>query len=245
MNLGTVWIVASKDLKSVRRKKSIFIGLIVFPLLLAILFPAVLLYVGRNTPEIPTDYLANLLNSFSFFFVVAAGVLPTAIASYSIVGEKMEKSLEPLLATPTTDSQILLGKSLAAFLPPLLTIYASSVLYMLLIDYVTYPRFSYLYYPNWSIVIILFFVIPFAQVLSIELSVIVSSRVNDIRSANQLAGLMFGPFMVIYVASEIGIIMLNDTNLVIIAAVLALVDLVLFYFSTALFRREEILTKWK
>jgi ABC-2 type transport system permease protein len=245
MNLSAAWIIASKDLKSVRRKKSIFIGLILFPLLLALLFPGVLLYVGRNNAAIPADSLSNLLNAFSFFFVIAAGVLPTAIASYSIVGEKMEKSLEPLLATPTTDSEILLGKSLAAFLPPLIAIYASSVLYMVLIDYVTYPQLAYPYYPNLSIAIILFLVIPFAEVLSIELSVIASSKVNDIRSANQLGGLMFLPFMIIYVASEIGLIVLNDTNLLIIAGALALVDAALFFFSTATFHREEILTKWK
>ena len=45
----------------------------------------------------------DLLDSFSFFFVIIATIIPTAISSYSIVGEKVEKSLEPLLATPATD----------------------------------------------------------------------------------------------------------------------------------------------
>ena len=51
-----------------------------------------------------------------FIFIILAAIIPTVIGSYSIVGEKIEK-LETLLATPTTDSEILLGKTLAAFLP--------------------------------------------------------------------------------------------------------------------------------
>jgi len=41
------------------------------------------------------------------------------------------------------------------------------------------------------------------------------------------------------------LISLGTNNLLIIAVALALVDLVLFRISTATFRREEILTKWK
>ncbi|HEX7482341.1 MAG TPA: ABC transporter permease [Candidatus Bathyarchaeia archaeon] len=247
MNLGTAWIVALKDLKSIRRKKSILFGIIFFPLLLAFLFPLVIIFVGRNgSGGIPVEVLPGLLNAFSFFFVIAAATLPTAIASYSIVGEKVEKSLEPLLATPTTDGEILLGKSIAAFLPPLLATYAGAAIYMSLIDYLTYSKLSYLYYPfNWSIGIILLLVIPLSEILSIEISVIASSKASDVRSANQLGGLMFIPFMIIYLASELGVIALNDSNLLIIAAAVLLVGVALFYFSTATFRREEILTKWK
>jgi ABC-2 type transport system permease protein len=245
MNLATAWVVASKDLKSVKRKKSILLGIIFFPLLLALLFPAVLVFEERNSSGgIPADFLPGLLDAFSFFFVIAAATLPTAIASYSIVGEKVEKSLEPLLATPTTDGEILLGKSIAAFLPPIIAAYASSALYMALIDYLVYPKIGF-YYPNWHIAIILFLVIPLTEILSIESSVIASSRASDVRAANQLGGLMFIPFMIIYLASEIGLLTLNNTNLLLISGALVLADVALFFLSTATFRREEILTKWK
>lgn len=245
MDLINAWTIAAKDLKSIRRKKSLLYGIIFFPLLLAFLFPAVVVFAGRDSGGIPADALPEVLNAFSFFFVIAAGVLPSAIAAYSIVGEKVEKSLEPLLATPTTDGEILLGKSIAAFLPPVMATYACSVIYMVLIDYLTYSKIGYLYYPNLSIGIILLIVVPLAEILSIELSVIASSRVSDVRAANQIGGLMFIPFMIIYLASEIGVLTLNDTNLLIISGAILLVDIALFYFSIATFRREEILTKWK
>jgi hypothetical protein len=77
------------------------------------------------------------------------------------------------------------------------------------------------------------------------MNVIASSRVSDVRTASQLGALMFIPFVGIYVAGEIGIITLDTNTLLIIAAIMAALVLVLFYISTATFRREEILTKWK
>ena len=59
----------------------------------------------------------SVANTGSTYFVIIPVVLPSIMGSYSIVGEKIEKSLEPLLATPTTDGELLLGKSLATFLP--------------------------------------------------------------------------------------------------------------------------------
>jgi ABC-2 type transport system permease protein len=75
--------------------------------------------------------------------------------------------------------------------------------------------------------------------------VIVSSKVSDVRTASQLGGLMFMPFIGIYVASEIGVLVLNTTNLLYIAGIMAVLVVVCFRISTATFRREEILTKWK
>jgi ABC-type Na+ efflux pump permease subunit len=245
MNLGTAWVVASKDLKSIRRKKSIMYSLVFFPLLLAFMFPFVVAYAGRGSGGIPAVALPPLLNSFSFFYVIAASILPSAIASYSIVGEKVEKSLEPLLATPTTDSELLLGKSIAAFLPPIIAIYASAAVYMGLMDYLTYPKLGYFYYPNWDIIVLLFLVIPLAQIMSIQVSVLASSKVNDVRAANQISGLMFIPFLIIYLAGEIGIFTIDTTTILIISVAILLVDVILFRLSTATFRREEILTKWK
>jgi ABC-2 type transport system permease protein len=244
MNLRTSWIIAAKDLKIFRRKKNIILSTILLPLLLGIVYPLVFM-LGKQRGEIPAARIPGVVDAFSTFFVICAATLPTAIASYSIVGEKVEKSLEPLLATPTTDGEILLGKSIAAFLPPALAIYTGATIYMVLTDMVTYGQLSYLYFPNWSIAVTLLIFIPLAAILSIEGNVIASSRVNDVRTASQIGGLMLFPFLALFLAAQIGAITLNTQNLLIISAVLLIVDVALFYVSTATFRREEILTKWK
>jgi ABC-2 type transport system permease protein len=246
MNLQASWAIATKEFKIFRRKKTIIYGTILFPLLLAILFPLVVVYAGgKSAGGIPPDALPPLMNAFSFFYVIAAGILPNAIATYAIVGEKVEKSLEPLLATPTTDGEVLLGKGIAAFIPPMIATWVGASIYMVLMDRVTFGKLSYLYYPNLSIGIVLLVLAPLAAILSIEISVLASSRVSDVRAANSIGGLMFIPFMIIYLASEIGVIYLNNSNLLIISGAFLVVDVALSYFSVATFHREEILTKWK
>jgi len=205
----------------------------------------VLEYAGRKAGGLSAAQLPALLNSFSFFLVIGAAFVPLGIASYSIVGEKVEKSLEPLLATPLTDGEILLGKTISAIVPTLVAMYAAAAVFMVGMDEVAFSKLGYYYFPNWTIATLLLILMPVAVVLSVEFSVIVSSRVNDVRSASSFGILMFFPFLAIYLASEIGIITLDVNNLLIISGILLAVDVILFFVSTATFRREEILTKWK
>jgi ABC-2 type transport system permease protein len=245
MDLQNVWTVATKDFSIFIKKKSMMYSVILFPLLVSIGLPLVIHYAGMRSGGIPVAALSPLLNAFSFFFIIGAAVLHTAIASYSLVGEKVEKSLEPLLATPVTDSEILLGKSLAAFLPPMAAIYACNVLFMVLIDRLTFSELGYLYFPNWNMAVVLLAVTPLACILSVEVNIIVSARANDVRTAQQFGGIIVLPFAGLYVAGEIGLISLETNNLLVISAVLFLIDVLLFFVSRSTFRREEILTKWK
>lgn len=98
---------------------------------------------------------------------------------------------------------------------------------------------------NWSIGVILLILIPIAITLSVEFSAIVSSKVNDVRSANSCGILMLLPLGGIYLAGEIGLISLDTINLLIISGILSAIDVSLFFVSTATFHREEIFKKWK
>ena len=227
-----------------RRKKSILAYIIGIPLILSVLFSLVV----KNSIVSPSGIVADYdvgLQSLTYFFVVFAAILPASIAAYSIVGEKVEKSLEPLLAAPVTDSEILLGKSLAAFAPPILATWAGAAIFMVSADVQTHDLLGFYYFPNWNAAIMLALLAPLAAIMSIELAVIASSRVSDVRGATQIAGLMFVPFMIIFIAAVDGTLTFSLSNLLIISAVILVIDTVLFFFSTSTFHREEILTKWK
>jgi ABC-type Na+ efflux pump permease subunit len=184
------------------------------------------------------------MNAFSFFFVIRASVIPTLLASYSLVGEKVERSLEPLLAAPITDSELLLGKGIGAFIPSIGSLYIGSIVFMALSDLFTHSTLGYYYFPNWTIGILLLILMPLMSVLSVEWSVIVSARATDPRAA-QLQGILIGiPLYIIYVATEVGAIKLNTTTIWIISGAAFIADIILFFLSTRTFQREEILTKW-
>ena len=237
------WKIARKELKVISRKRSILIYTVGLPLLISIAFTIVLS--GQITNGIPNT-LSIGAESIIYVFVVLATVLPSTIAAYSIVGEKVEKTLEPLLATPMTDGEILLGKSIAAFIPPILSAWVGAVIFMAAADYLLLNAgLGYYYFPNWNAGVMLLLLAPLAAVLSIEVAVIASSRVTDVRGANQIAGLMFIPFVVVFFAGAEGIFAFSIVNLLIFAGVVAAVDVALSFLSRATFNREEILTKWK
>jgi hypothetical protein len=86
---------------------------------------------------------------------------------------------------------------------------------------------------------------PVAIVMSVLFAVIVSSKVNDVRSANSFGVFILFPLIGTYFLSETSIITLDVNTLLIISGIILAVDVALFYVSTKTFRREEILTKWK
>jgi len=244
MNFDTSWTIASKDFAVFRQKRSIIVSLVAFPLGIALGLPAVIgLVVSRDHASYAA--LGPLIDSFAFFFVVETVVLSTNLASYSIVGEKVEKSLEPLLATPVTDSEILLGKTLAAFLPTMGATFLGAGVFMGAIDALSRPQLGYFYYPNWSIAVFLLLVAPLACLFSVEVNVLISAQVSDVRAAQQFGGLLVLPFAGLYVLGEIQVITLDAPTLLLLSAILIIIDVVLFFLSRATFRREEILTRWK
>jgi ABC-2 type transport system permease protein len=248
MRLSLAWIIAGKELSIFRKKKSIFYSVIIFPLFVSIVLPYLIHFILIQSGEITPDILAGLLtiiNAFAFFFIIGAATLPTAIASYSIVGEKQEQSLEPLLATPATDGEILLGKSIGALLPPLVAIWVGAVVFMGLMDYYLFGLLGYLYFPNAVMGVIMLLLVPLSAITAVEMSVIVSARVNDVRTAQQLGSLIVIPFALIYVLGEINAFPLTVPYLLILAVVLMVVDVGLYYLAVATFQREEILTRWK
>jgi ABC-type Na+ efflux pump permease subunit len=242
VRLAKSWIIAAKDFKTLRKKKNIIYTLFFIPFLIAVLIPAVISHDAHKSPA----ELVVFLPAFLFYFVILAAYLATPIASYTIVGEKVEKSLEPLLATPTTDSEILLGKGMAAFFPPLAPLLAGSALFMLLMDLTTKNELGYYYFPDSNTALVLLLLVPLALLMSVQVNVVISSRVTDVRASLQLGGLAVVPFIGLYVCGELDLINLGEaSNLLIIAAALLVVDVLLFFVSRATFRREEILTKWK
>ena len=245
MDLQNSWAIATKDFKIFRKKPTVIYASLALPVVIGIVFPLILNYsLHRAAHPLDAAGVESLMDAFSIWFLIGAAIIPTAIASYSLVGEKVQKSLEPLLATPMTDEEILLGKIISALLVPLVAIYAGAVLFMALMDNFTHSLLGFNYYPNWYVGAILLCT-PLVSLLSVELNVIISSRLNDVRSAQQIGSLLILPFIGLYLASEIGIFPFTNTNLLILAGALFVIDVFLFFAARATFQREEILTGWK
>ena len=185
-----------------------------------------------------------MLNLYTLMFMILPVAIPVTIAAYSIVGEKTSRSLEPLLATPISTGELLVGKMIAACVPAVAVtwlaflVYAASAWFM-----VRDGVFAEAMKPMWWLAI--FFVSPLLTLLAVTVAVMVSSRVTDPRVAEQLSALVILPLILLVVGQSVGLILINEEIIVLIGVIVAVADAILVYLSVKLFQREAILTRWK
>ena len=190
-------------------------------------------------------YLILIIDSLLMFFVLIPAIIPTVIASYSFVGEKLNKSLEPLLATPTSDTELLMGKTLAIFIPSVMITWISLLPAVIIVDLVTYPILGYYILPNMIWLLGVFFVAPLFCILSVLVNVIISARVSDVRTSQQIGSIVVLPAIAFFIVALAGIVVLNEVYMLLFGTAILAIDLFVFYIALRVFQREEILVKWK
>jgi len=199
------------------------------------------------TKKKPSDIqmvLPMMLNMILMVFIIVPATLPTIIATYSIVGEKNNRSLEPLLATPTTDGELLAGKILSSFIPSMASTVLAFGIGVVLLNIVLTPLLGYIPLPTPIWILSILLLAPTACFMSILACVIISSKVSDVRAAQQVGGFVVMPVVVLMLGVISGFIFLSPFMIFIIAGVYIVIDLGLFYFARAIFNREGILVKW-
>ncbi|MDI6768877.1 MAG: ABC transporter permease subunit [Anaerolineales bacterium] len=186
-----------------------------------------------------------MVSQFMMMFMIVPVAIPVTIAAYSIVGEKTTRSLEPLLATPITTIELLVGKCLAAVIPAVLATYAAFGLFALgsWLLVANKMLLSALLDARWLIAI--FIVGPLLALMSVAFALMVSSRVSDPRVAEQVSMVIIVPVLVGLFGQMAGLFVLNKQVISSVAVVMLALDALLVYLATRVFQRESILTRWK
>ena len=185
-----------------------------------------------------------MVTQYLFLFLVVPASIPVTIASYSIVGEKEAKSLEPLLATPIRTWELLLAKSLAAAIPGAVLSWVIFGLFVLGVRLISSDVvFAVVTNPVWLIANLV--VSPLLATLSVLAGVIASSRMNDPRAVQQLVAFLVVPIVLIGVAQSTGLFLVNAAMISLGALLVLLIDVGLLFLAVRLFQRETILTRWR
>ena len=197
--------------------------------------------------DMPTGecFQVYLVSQFMVMFMLIPLTIPATIASYSVVGEKTTRSLEPLLATPITTIELLLGKGLAAMIPAVVATYGAFGLFALgAWIIIPVPRvFMAMMDARWLLAV--FLVGPLMAFMAVTFSMMVSSRVNDPRVAEQLSMIVILPVMAFFLGQMAGFFFINRALVLVVALVTAILDAILAYAAVQTFQRETILTRWK
>jgi ABC-2 type transport system permease protein len=256
--------IIDKEWAEVFKNKLVLFTVAFLPLLLTAL-PLITLYAMQNLPpeelisgSTPDAFFGDLciglsevdctqvylLNIFTLMFMILPVMIPVTIAAYSIVGEKTTRSLEPLLATPITTAELIIGKAAAAVIPAIVVTWISFGIYLFGARLMTNATiFAQLIAPMWLLAV--FLVGPLLAVLAVCTAMMISSRVTDPRTAEQLSGAVVLPIILLIMGQSFGIFLLSSELVLVTAVVLLFLDAFLIYLTIKLFRRETILTRWK
>lgn len=232
-------VLLRKEWRESMRNKMVLLGVIILPVILV--GTSVFMITSAQDGD-PMEQII-LFNTALMYFLLLPAIIPLAIAVYSIVGEKEQTTLEPLLATPISDVELFLGKALASVIPALIVNWISFGAFLLLIrTFVGTVPFQLLT-PTWLASI--FGLAPLLALFSVGVTMIVSSRASDARAAYQFSSFAILPGLIpliIYSTQNT----LVDLNLILLeGALLVLVDVGVLFFAIKLFKREQILTRWK
>ena len=107
-----------KELREYRHNGNIIVAMVIFPLIFLIQpLLTVLTQAASASSGLAHEHVL-------LYMLAIPALVPAALASYSVVGERQQGTLEPVLATPIRREEFLLGKALAAFVPSLAISYA-------------------------------------------------------------------------------------------------------------------------
>lgn len=188
--------------------------------------------------------MASIAEQYLYYFLMIPCMLPLVIATTSIIGEKEQKSLEPLLATPVSTEELFLGKSLAAILMPILITWCSYGLTSVIISFfVPHEVLLIFIRPAWILAMLL--LCPLIGWLSVLTGMIISSRVNDYRVAQQIGGLIVLPIVGLSIFDLLGKLYFSVTQVIMMSLTILAVSIIVLLIAVELFDRETILTRWK
>ena len=263
--MNKTWIIVRKDWAEVFKNRFVLFTVAFLPLILTAL-PLIILYATRSTSDLggfssadmPAGFAAlcremsggecvqyYIVSQFMLLFMLIPMAIPVTIASYSIVGEKTTRTLEPVLATPVTTFELLAGKALAAAIPAVVVTWLGFAVFVVGTRVLSLSPnvVARLLDPLWLMAI--FIVGPLLAVAAVSVTVMVSSRANDPRVAEQLSMLVIMPLLAAFFGQITGLFFINQTLILWMAIGLVVVDSGLLALATHIFQRETILTRWK
>ncbi|NMB87771.1 MAG: ABC transporter permease subunit, partial [Chloroflexi bacterium] len=133
----------------------------------------------------------------------------TVIAAESFAGERERKTMEALLYTATTDTELFLGKVAAALIPSLLISLASFGLYAIVLNVGGYPVMGRIWFPLASWWPLMLWITPGLAMLGISATVLISARTQTFMGAYQTSASLVLIVVLLMAGQAAGVLFLS------------------------------------
>jgi ABC-2 type transport system permease protein len=236
VNWRRVRAIFRKELREYRHNGNIIYAMAILPLIF-LLQPLIEAF------TIPSNGSASLRRENSLLYMLAIPVLvPAALAAYSVVGERIQGTLEPVLSTPIRSEELLFGKALAAFVPSVVVAYGIFGLFIAAVELFAHQGVATALIRGPDLLAQLIFT-PLLATLSIWVGIAVSTRASDPRIAAQLSLLASLPTVAVTSLIAFNVIPATLHVALGLGIVLLVLSRLGWRFATALFNRERLITQ--
>ncbi|PYI69730.1 hypothetical protein CVV68_01065 [Arthrobacter livingstonensis] len=223
------------EVRELRRNRSLIVGMAIFPAVFCIqpLVQVLLLSSSASTGLRSEHVLLYMLG--------IPALVPSFIAAYSVVGERQQGTLEPVLTTPILREELLLAKALAALIPSVAIAYIVFGLFLICVEFFASPGVATALIRLPDLLAQLAFT-PLLAGFSIWAAILISTRSNDVRVAQQLAVLANLPPIAVTTLIAFNVIPASLTTALVAAATLLVLDAAGWRIVAAAFDREKLIT---
>jgi ABC-type transport system involved in multi-copper enzyme maturation permease subunit len=230
--------IAGKELRDYRRNRFVILTMSITPVIFIVLPMVQILTISARTASHQLD--ARIGISLVYMLLIPATV-PATLAAYSVVGEREQGTLEPVLITPISSEEFLLGKALAVLLPTLGIAYAIFGVFLACTELFAHPAVASAVFQGSHLVTQLLFT-PLLAGWSIWVGIAISTRSSDVRVAQQLGTLASLPPLAIAALLSFNVLSPSLWLALAVAAGLLLVDGLGWRAVAAMFDRERLIT---
>ncbi len=216
--------------------------------ILTFLFPALAQFVAGQFVQFVAGYGADIIGERTIpFMLMIVGFFPISIslviALETFVGEKERRSLEPLLSTPLTNTELYIGKTLAAMIPPLVASFGGMAVYLF-----SLVLGDLAWRPQALLVVQIILLTTVQALVMVTGAVVVSSQTTSTRAANLLASFIIIPMALIIQGEAVIMFLAPDAEapggisaLWAIIVGMIVVVILLLRVGNSIFNREELL----
>lgn len=208
MNWQRIRAIFRKELREFRRNPNVLAVMAIYPVVFTIP-PVIDLFLVRASDAIMLAHYPIMI-----YMLAIPAMVPAGVAAFSIVGEREQGTLEPMLGTPIRSAEFLLGKALALAVPAITLSFLVYGLILGSVELFANPAVAAAAVHG-PAVLAQFLFTPLLACWSIWLCFAVSSRAKDVRVAQQLGVLVNLPS--IAVPALIAYAVIKPSLLVVIA----------------------------
>lgn len=254
-----------KDIKEITSSKRVFMPMIIVPIVLIVIIPLAILicanYIGKDSSmltkmapllkKLPSEYKAYTLGQllvkvtlnfmFPSYFLLIPIMCSGVIGASSFVGEKEHKTMESLLYTPISMEQLLRAKILGVFVPSYIVTLISFIVFGIIYNVGGFIYFGGLIFPDIKWLIIILWISPAINLLSLTFTVMVSAKSETFQEAQQVSGILVLPVLLVLVGEMTGVLLLSNLVMFIAGGVLFIFDYILINKISSKFIPEKLI----